>query len=197
MASLTLATSCYHRKANIALVPVPVQVDSDRIEGRGVPLVGPRWHRVEPGMNKDDVLHYVGEPTRRSYENGPGESQSKTASGDTETWFYDSYDVHDGHFDPHRVAFKHGRVVLVLYDQARFYEKLKEESVAERNKILAAVVPPDVGFACDVNEQCQSKKCLEHKCAGPHDCTRAVGDPCLTNTDCCSGRCDAGATVCR
>src|SRR5579871_1483486 len=127
---LAFAPGCYHREANILVAPVPIQVDSDRVEGRGVPLVGPRWHRIEPGMTKDQVIGFVGEPTRREYE-------GNFTNGNREVWYFDSYDVHDGHFDPHKVAFEHGRVTYAGFDEKRLAEKKKERAVVARAKRVA------------------------------------------------------------
>ncbi|MBI3555716.1 MAG: hypothetical protein HY074_05595 [Deltaproteobacteria bacterium] len=185
LACLMLA-SCV-RKANVILAPVPIKLSED---GKPpVPLVPRAWHRVAPGMGKEDVIHFVGEPNRRVYD---GHFQN----GREESWYYDAYDLHNGNFDPHLIRFQDGRVIYEGFDEARFKEKRKEETAEERKQRIATLVPPDVGFHCEENSQCESKSCIGNRCAGPRGCTRPTGAECTSDLDCCSMHCNQGGRVC-
>ena len=179
-------TSCV-RKANVILAPVPFKISEDGLPP--VPLVPRAWHRIEAGMRKEDIIHFVGEPTRRVYD---GHLQN----GHNETWFYDAYDLHNGNFDPHKIRLQDGRVIYAGFDKDRVKEKLKQESAQERLERIAAIIPPDVGFPCELDSQCESKKCITNKCAGPRDCTRTTGADCTSDLDCCSMHCNQGGRVC-
>lgn len=56
-----------------------------------------RWSRIEPGMSKEDVLHFVGQPTRRTYD-------GNFTNGNEETWYFDNP-------KPHSIRFQNGRVI--------------------------------------------------------------------------------------
>ncbi len=175
------------RKANVILAPVPFKLTDD---GKPpVPLVPRAWNRVQAGMRKEDVIHLVGEPFERVYE---GHFQN----GRVESWYYDAYDLHNGNFDPHKIKFQDGRVIYAGFDDARFKAKLKEESVEERKQRIATSIPPDVGFHCEEDSQCESKSCIGNRCAGPRGCTRATGADCMSDLDCCSMHCNQGGRVC-
>jgi hypothetical protein len=140
-------------------------------------------------MSKDEVIHYVGEPRTRSYDD-------HFEKGRQETWFFDFYEPHTREFEPHWVRFVDGRVTACELDKARLDEVKREAAERKHKEFLAQIIPPDIGFKCDDGTQCRSGKCLEHKCAGPRDCTRAPGDPCNSPLDCCTLRCNMGARTC-
>lgn len=72
-----------------------------------------RWHRIQPGMTKRDVVHYVGEPVSRGYE-------GDLTLGSKEIWFYDTIDNRTKKPTPHWVRFVDGRVIDCQFDAARF-----------------------------------------------------------------------------
>jgi hypothetical protein len=158
----------------------------------GAALAGcipPRWHRIQPGMNKDEVLHFVGEPRTRAY-NGD------FSNGSVETWYYDDYEPHTRDFQPHWVRFNHGRVEACESDPKRVAEVKQQKAETELARQRAKIIPPDVGFKCNDGAECASGKCIEHRCAGPRDCIHPAGDYCMASSDCCSMHCNFGARTC-
>lgn len=67
--------------------------------------ISPRWNRIEPGMSKADVIHFVGEPTRRTYDDD-------VTLGKAETWYYDYYNQQTKRAEPHVVKFSDEHVLV-------------------------------------------------------------------------------------
>lgn len=144
----------------------------------------PRWQRVQPGMSKSEVQHFVGEPARRTYDD-------HFEKGSAETWYFEHRDLQTGVYDAHLVRFRDGRVVDAQADDTRAKE-LNAPPVVQKKMSepeILALAPPDVGFRCIKGSDCQSGKCLDHKCAGPRDCLRPLGAECRMDSDCCSLKC--------
>jgi hypothetical protein len=148
-----------------------------------------RWNRIAPGMSKEDVIHFVGEPVRRTYD-------GNFTNGSIETWYYDYSEPHTFKFEPRTVKFGNGRVLTANTDPTRVEEVNRDKSAQKLKAELAEVIPSDVGFKCDDKSQCLSGKCIDHKCAGPHDCTGAAGSACRSGLDCCSRHCSSAALEC-
>lgn len=74
--------------------------------------ITPRWHRVQPGMSKEEVIRFVGEPARRTYD---GDFEK----GSAETWYYDYKNLQNGQLEPYFIRFRDGRVTALEFDRAR------------------------------------------------------------------------------
>jgi hypothetical protein len=148
-----------------------------------------RWHRIKPGMGKEDVLSFAGQPARRTYDDN-------FEKGARETWYYDYVEPHTRKLEPKKVRFHEGRVTTLEEDPARLTELRRQAEQAERARLAALVIPPDVGFRCEAPSECKSGKCLDHKCTGPRDCVRPPGAECVADTDCCTLKCNMGSRTC-
>lgn len=155
-------------------------------------LVRANWNRIQPGMPKKKVITIVGEPLRRTYD---GDLQKGTG----ETWYYDYRDPQTYRIEPKWIKFRDARVVAAGDDLARL-EDLKKAQAQTTKTEKASEQPPtmpaDIGFQCEQNLQCQSGKCVKHKCVGIDDCTGVPGVSCTSNLDCCSRHCNLGARQC-
>ena len=88
--------------------------------------VPPRWHRIQPGMSKKDVIHFAGEPRKRSYD-------GDFVKGSGETWYYDYSEPKTNAFDPHRIRFRDGRVTSCEKDPERIAEIRHDQAPLLKN----------------------------------------------------------------